>query len=832
MKAWWLALVVACSAHDRVPEKPVPPVLPPVTAPGLRLPDGAEPLAYDVRLEVDPDREDFTGHATVKMRLAAPADHFWIHADELDLARVSSSLGPLTVLPVAGDQMIALSFGRSVPAGELTVDFDYTGHTRHDQEGLFRQQQDGRWYLFSQGQSVFTRRIVPCFDEPRWKTPWKVTLVVPAAAVALANMPERTRTTRPDGRVEIAFAETPPMASYLLAIAVGPFELVDSGTVGVHRIPLRVAALAGQRDRVAVVRAELPAIVDEAERMFDDALPLQKLDLVVVPHFFGAMENPGLITFDEPAIVGDAKRRSFQRHFMRMAAHEIVHQWFGNLVTPAWWDDLWIAESFASWLGDRIAGKLGAIADSDLEFAHQRREALDADAEPDARAIRRTIEHNDDPDNSFDAIAYEKGQVVLAMLEDAQPTLMQSLLAFVRAHRNSSVTAKDLVAALGNPELGAALDDAIDHPGAPVVELALKCTPAPTVEATVRAGRTVPVCLRYGDGHRSVTQACKVVHGTGSFDVALPGCPTWVSGNRDGGYYEAISTLPLPPPDELTARELLALGEDLADAFDRGELHARDAIDAIAKLTASKRVYSLLAAVEIARALDPFFEDTTRPAWSSFLAARFGPHVLRGSSPAELDLRDVLADLVPAAALPPDISRAALRALDPAEPDPALVAFAAPAGGRVLFDRIAKLAQTTRDIDIRRDAVISLGRFGVTELPAALAFVATPALTGEEAWPAVAGYLDRASTRAAAWRTIQPQLSKLVSRMTAGEAPVLIESTETLCDAHSRAEVAAAFEPRLHDIAEGKKHLDHALAAIDRCLTRRTRAGDLAHVVP
>jgi alanyl aminopeptidase len=538
------------------------------------------------------------------------------------------------------------------------------------------------------------------------------------------------------------------------------------------------------------------------------------------------MENPGLITFEESAVVGDARRGGFRRHFIRMAAHEIVHQWFGNLVTPAWWDDLWLAEGFASWLGDLISAKLGAIADSDLELAHERRTALDADAEPDARAIRKPIRTNLDPDASFDAIAYAKGQVVLSTLQDAQPMFLSRLLAFVRAHRERSVTTADLVASLDDKDVGAALVDALDHPGVPIVELAVRCTPAPVIEARVRAGRTVPVCIRYGDAKQSATQACKIVRDSATF---APGfCPTWVSGNRDGGYYEVASALPLPPIDELTTREVLALGDDLADAVDRGELSPPAAVDAISKLTASNRVYALIAAAALARALDPFFDEATRPAWSRLLAARFAPHVLRGGTPAELDLRDDLAELVPAAALPADITRAALRAVDPNAPDPSLAAVAAPAGGRALFDRLAKLAATTRDDDVRHDAIASLGRFGPDLFDAALAVFYQ---TGAVAWPAVAGYLDRASTRAAAWRALQPQIAKLVARMTPEEAPALLEAAESLCEPTSHAEVAAAFTPHLRDIADGKFHLAHTLAAIDRCVARRARAGDLAHAL-
>jgi alanyl aminopeptidase len=594
---------------------------------------------------------------------------------------------------------------------------------------------------------------------------------------------------------------------------------------------VRVAALAGQRDRVGVVRAELPAVVDAAEKLLDTALPLAKLDLVVVPHFFGAMENPGLITFDEGVLVaksGDASRTAFRHHFTRTAAHEIVHQWFGDLVTPAWWDDLWLAESFASWLGDRIAGTLGAFGDVDLEYAHRRHAALEADSEPDAKPLRRRIEHNEDPDNGFDAIAYEKGEVVLEMFAHARPAFDDTVKTLLRQHRNSTVTTKDLLALL-DADAAAALADSIDHAGAPIVELTSSCK---EIDARVRDHRIVPMCITYDTGGE-----CKLVNGTAAFAVA--GCTTWISGNHDAGYYQVAwqPKAPLPPVAQLGHREVLALGDDLADALGRGDIRAPDAIVAITHLARSGDPYAQLAALAIARALDPFFDDATRTAWNKFLADRFAPRltttaVLAPKTPVETELRDDLAELVPPSALPAETVRAAARELE-ARPDPAIAAFAAPVAGRAGFDRLARLARTTTDPDVREAAVAALGAFGADQIDRALDFfIATPDVTAEDAWPAVSGFFDRASTRAAAWRATSAKLPKIISRMSADEAPAVLATVASLCDSTSRAEVVAALTPRLHDIVDGRAHFDKALAKIDRCIARRAHAGDVAHALP
>ncbi|HEX5064250.1 MAG TPA: M1 family metallopeptidase, partial [Kofleriaceae bacterium] len=465
-------------------------------APGLRLPDGVTPLSYDVTLDVDPASENFFGEAHVRVRLDRASDHIWIHAHELAIKSARYDGGELTTLPIKGDQMIGFGFGKTLPPGEHELVFVYSGKTTGDQEGLFRQKRGEHWYLFSQGESVFARRITPCFDEPRFKTPWRVTLVVPRAAAALANAPEEN-TTVEGTKKRVRFAETPVMASYLLTIAVGPFDVVDVGTVGKQKVPVRVAVRAGAGKQVSVVASKLPAIVDAMEAYVGEPLPLAKLDLVGVPQFFGAMENPGIITFEDNMLVGKETKQRIE-YFTGVAAHEIAHQWFGNSVTPAWWDDLWLSESFASFLGDKITAQLGGFADRPLFRALERREALDADAGPDAIPLRHPIESNADPDDAFDAIAYQKGEAVLATFEAmvGEATFRDALREYLKSHRDRSATTFDFVASLTRatkPELGKAFEQYATLAGVPVVDLALRCDKKPALIASALDKRLVPV---------------------------------------------------------------------------------------------------------------------------------------------------------------------------------------------------------------------------------------------------------------------------------------------------------------------------------------------------
>ncbi|HTR51027.1 MAG TPA: M1 family metallopeptidase, partial [Kofleriaceae bacterium] len=638
-------LAAACSSSDPEPEPvpgpaPVPahaPVPAPASAPvpaaaasppTSHLPDDAIPLAYDLRLTVDPDVATFTGHVAIRVRLAAPADHVWLNADELDITHATFQRAgdePAALSPGAsGDGVRAFAFGRTLPAGEVALELDYTGRTAHDEEGLFRQRASGRWYLISQGEPVYTRRIAPCFDEPRFKTPWRVTIVAPAADVALANMPQVSERALPGRRREVAFAETPAMPSYLLAIAVGPFDLVEAGTVGRAHVPFRIAALAGQGARVKVAAARVPHLVATAEDLLDDALPLAKLDLVAVPHLFGAMENPGLITFDQRFLVASSAHEALELE--RVAAHELVHQWFGDLVTPAWWDDLWLAEAFASWLGARVVEHLGYSPDPALHRAIVRDEALVADDAPSVPPLRPTIEHAADAEDEFSAIGYDKGESVLETIAAwlGDDAMFGALRAYLKSHRGGIAIARDLYTSFGAAP-ARALASYVERAGTPVVELALRCEASPVLAVHVRGAYAVPVCARYGDA-ASEHRTCALVADRG--ELALEGgCPTWVVGNDRAGYYDVAWQTqppfgPLPELARLSPQEAVAAGEDAAAAFARGELSAADALAATERLLHDRSPYAQLGALALARAIDPVVDDATRAKWTAWLAGR------------------------------------------------------------------------------------------------------------------------------------------------------------------------------------------------------------------
>jgi len=838
-------------------------VVVPAVAPGPRLGDGASPLAYDLTLELDPDQERFMGRVAITIAVAAPGTaELWLHAVDLEIARARVQIGDrveevgLLASPAAPQQR-GFRLPRLVAGGErVTLMLDFTGHATdqsgpqvEDQQGLFRQPHNGRWYLYSQAESIFARRIVPCFDEPRWKPAWRVTAIVPASQVALGNAPIASERALPDGRREVRFAELAAVPSYLLAVAVGPFDVVDAGRLGRGHVPVRLAVPRGDARRLDRALHVLPRIVAAVEDYVDRPLPLAKLDVVAVPTFFGAMENPGLITIQASALLGDSE-------LVPDLAHELVHQWFGNAVTPAWWDQLWLSEAFATWLGTQIAVAIEG-APAPALARHDRARLREADAAVDAAAMVHPIAGDDEVEPAFDAIVYSKGAAVLAMFEHwvGATAFRAAARSYLAAHAGRSVTSEawfDALARATSPAVSAALASNVLHAGTPVVAVAIACgAPSSSIVAEARDGVTLPVCVRYParPGAAATTTAC-LLAGAHS-ELALPasaGCPAWLVGNAGGhGYYRTAwrTGARLAPLAALSPEERAARADDVASAASRGELAIADALAELGALAASDDAEDAWSALAIADAIDPLVGAPAQPAWRAWLAHRFARRLAPGTLLAArggraLDLEHLLG-LVGPAIDPAAIARArGLLAQDPASYRDPLVVQIAAAGddSPALFDRIVASAAARRtDPNDEQDdePTTALARLPGRYAARIVALLFGHRLAAADVWPAVAAQLQRGESRDLAWRAVHARFAQVVGAVAGQPLADVIGATAALCTPGARAELVADLAPVRAAVpgrSQGARAADRALArtlaTIDRCIARRAAIGDIA----
>ncbi len=327
----------------------------------VRLGSDVVPTAEAVSLTADPRSDDYSGSVVVDLQVKKATPTFRFHAEDMTLASLKLTKGnkAVDVTHAKGeDGTVLVTAAKPLQPGKYTLSIDFTNKYNRQAVGLYKMTvKDGTPYLFTQFEAIDARRAFPCWDEPGFKIPYELTLNIPEQYDAVSNTTVASE-SKSGGRKVIRFARTKPLPSYLIAVAVGEFE---STPIEGMSVPGRVIAPKGQ-GRLTKLAAEItPPLLAALEKYFGSKHPFEKVDLIAVPEYWaGAMENPGAITYRDtvllldPAVATPAQRQNL----IRVTAHELAHMWFGDLVTMEWWDDLWLNESFADWMGDKITDQV------------------------------------------------------------------------------------------------------------------------------------------------------------------------------------------------------------------------------------------------------------------------------------------------------------------------------------------------------------------------------------------------------------------------------------------------------------------------------------------
>ncbi len=440
-----------------------------------RLPDHVRPTSLSVALDVDPSTDSVTGLATLGLDVKVKTREVTLHAEELilgDAAFVSrkGKRVAATVTPLDGGR-VTLTAASNLAPGAWSVEIPYEAPIHEQPYGLYRFEHQGEPYLVTQLEADDARTVWPCFDEPGLKVPHQLTITTPDGLTVITNAPA-VEVTSTGGWTTHVFAQTPPIPTYAGALAVGPYEAVVVDGVGV---PASIVVPKGQGENVGLLVDLLPTVVRAAEAWFGSPYPYAKLDVVVVPEFaFGAMENPGAIVMNGRLIPEPDRVTPRARYGLAMVtAHEVAHMWFGNVVTMAWWDDFWLNESFAMWMGDRLARELLPDLRRHLEAPASLAGMLRYDGSATARPMRTEI----DPAAIFETAnfaVYDKGQALLDQVESwiGPAAFQRGVRDYLERHALGNATSSDLFAALeaasGAP-VGEVLAPFLDRPGAPEI---------------------------------------------------------------------------------------------------------------------------------------------------------------------------------------------------------------------------------------------------------------------------------------------------------------------------------------------------------------------------
>jgi aminopeptidase N len=399
-------------------------------APG-RLPNGVTPTAYDITVEPDAAKLTFTGSQSIAIEVAKPTKAITLNAADLSIEDVKlNGTIPATVALNAKDQTATFTFATPVKAGKHSLSMRFAGKIQQTATGLFAIDYDeadgskGRM-LATQFEAPDARRFAPMWDEPAIKATFKLTAVAPSGQTVYSNMPAASQDKRPDGKTSWTFDQSPKMSSYLLFLGMGN---IDRKTTKVGTVEIGVITRKGVVDQGDYALESAARLLPYYNDYFGTPYPLPKMDMIAMPgssQFFGAMENWGAITYFERILLIDPKlaTESQKQDIFNVVAHEMAHQWFGNIVTMAWWDDLWLNEGFASWMATKASDDLNpewkALTQS---MAFSRQGAMSQDARITTHPIIQKISTVDEISQAFDGITYSKGEAVIRMLEGAVGT--------------------------------------------------------------------------------------------------------------------------------------------------------------------------------------------------------------------------------------------------------------------------------------------------------------------------------------------------------------------------------------------------------------------------
>ena len=881
-----IGLACACSGAPGAPPggravATAAPVVAQVEAPpALRLPEGVRPTAGALELTIDPRKETFAGRASFDLTLSAATSTIWLHAVDLEITATSVTVGGAPVAAGAapvGEDLLAVRLERAAGPGEARIVLDYRGKidaTRS--QGIYRQAEGEDWYAYTLFEPLQARRAFPCFDEPGFKIPWRITLHVSKGEVALANSPVEKEEDEAGGMKKVVFATSKPMPSYLVALVVGPFDVVEAGKVGkagTEGTALRFVLPRGRRGELGYASEVTPRIVGLLEEYTGIPYPYEKLDVVIVPRYWGTMEHPGLVAMGQGlALIRPGEATTWRKQaYASIAAHELAHIWFGDYVTMQWWDDTWLNEALATWMDRKITDRLEPSWLFGLKRLGRIDGAMASDSLPSARRVREPVTSRHDIVAAFDGdITYVKGAAVLGMIEGwvGEDRMRGAIQAYLGRHAWKSTSAGDLLAALSEqatPASAQALRTFLDQPGVPIVSVKLRCAAgrAPSVGLSQRrflsAGAQgtaperweVPVCLRYPAGTVE-GRTCATLAGA-SLEVPLPGasgCPAWIVANAGAtGYYRVkyeeklLGALLGLGAKGLSPAERLGLTLDLAALARSGDEGMGGQMGALlGRLPAllEKAEWPLvLQTAEIAASVRRHLVAAElRPNHARFLRRLYGARArslgwkARAREGGEAErLRPILVPLAAISGEDEQLAGEARRlALQHLEGKPTVapdliddvLRTAARRGDRALFDRILAAARAERGHRERARLLRALGAFRAPELArAALDLLLDKDFDPRESTAIAWGLLGDEDTAQMAYDFLKASFEAVAARRTSEEAGYLLGAGAVFCDEAHRADVAASFGERAKKVDGGPQVLARALEEIGACVAHR-----------
>jgi alanyl aminopeptidase len=852
---------------------------PPLT----RLPQWAVPESYDLAIKSDPDKSDYSGTVTIAVDLKKAANHLWLHGKDLKVSSVTvvdahgkTHAGKYdgAVTSEAEKAGVArVDFGTTLQPQKIKLKFDFTAPYNGTLQGYYKVVFAGNAYLQTQMEPISARLAFPCFDEPGFKAPLTLSLTIPAADKAVANAPQTGDKPAGAGWKTITFARTKPLPTYLYAWLVGPWDIVNGPTIPPNQwrpepVPVRGIATKGNGPQMQRALAMVPAIIEHEEAYYGFGYPFGKLDLAALPDFSaGAMENAGLVTFRDWLLLLDKESApSAVRSSFNVIAHELAHQWTGDTVTLDWWNDIWLNESFATWMQQKVEGEIHPDWHAHLGRIMGGQRAMQNDSLASARMIRQPITGNGDIETAFDGITYQKGAAVLGMFENfVGPEVFQKgMQAYIKAHAFGNANAGDLVDAIataaGKGEaFRKAFKSFLNQNGVPLVATRLDCNPkdAATLELVqsryLPLGSSgdpdrvwgIPVCVRFPNGVQ-----CRMLD-TKTAKMKIEGgqCPAWYMPNANGdGYYRyEMSRADRAALTKVIAQrsdgEQLAFADSVDAAFQRGDMDASEVLAAMRELAPSKVRQIALAPLDTVEWIydHEARTDAQKAALREAVSKAYLPRLealgyqrRQGESADDVLMRSELADSLGLEFEVPEVRAALLKQgvaalktgddglpdLMAANPDllrTALSVAVEEKGKPAVDELIAAIPKTTDPV--KRNAMLgALSHARGAEADVVRNFALSPQVKVGEMGMLLRGNRDTVAERDALWNWFTAHYDRIVARtgvFSGGYLPRLAAGGG--CSDAEAQRVQAYFEPKLGQVPGLKRGLAQTHESIVLC---------------
>lgn len=854
----------------------------------FRLSEDVRPDTYHVHVVPDLNRGIFRGEEIIEIELSRGRSVIQLHAAELELDRAeitprgepsiktpgtprrptfAASRSPVEAVEFTAHptrETVEIKFPRSLPAGRYTLSIAYHGNLQKRLRGLYAAQSGNRRYAFTQFEAADARRCFPCFDEPAMKARFTFSVTVRSGLTVVSNNPVRRSDHNTNGTTTWHFTQTPPLSTYLCALAVGELESEEQRHLGT--VPVRVWHVPGKANMATFALETAIASLQRLERYFDIPYPYDKLDLVAVPDFeAGAMENAGAVFFRETLLLVDPHTITVaeQKRVAEVIAHELAHMWFGNLVTMQWWDDLWLNEAFATWMAFKIIDEWQPEWRMWNNFEPHRSAALSMDALANTHPIYAEVANATQATENFDAITYEKGASVVRMLESylGESKFRKGVRAYISANAEGNAVAADLWKALekasGQPveKIARAW---IKQPGFPVVtfsrdeeknkaELSVrqerfKASPTTKIAGGGANSWPLPLVVKVPRGTRgSKTERALVQKVRDKIELSGSKVPDWYYGNAsEGGFYrplhddECLAALTENFQDHLEPVERMGLAGHQWAIVRAGRAPLASFLSIVDACREEGEYEVLDTLVGPLSFLDDQIVDAAGPECraqlQTWLERTFGPARIELGWDADPDepqaralRRSSIFKLVGVLAENRDVAEESATRLeayldDPTTLDPNLadsfVSIVAREGDYERFTKMRAAVETTRTPQERRRLQLSLADFRQTRaMEQGLAMSLTPEVPTQDVGFLLIRYLSNRVARPLAWAYIQKNWEAIAGRLPPMMASRLIEATALLQTKEHRKDVATFFKQ--HPVDTAARALKLALERFD-----------------